>query len=439
METINKKKTTVSQLLGSVGGSSQAAAAAELEKFRRNVTVLFTDIKGSTSYFEKYGDAAGLLMVSTCNNAIGDIVREHGGTVIKEIGDAVMARFDDCVESVKAAIKMQNAIYDDSQRKPVEDRVSIRIGLNYGPGIVKPNDVFGDVVNVASRVESVGAPEQIVISDTLYEQVVKADVFKLHYLGRFSLKGKGENRDLYEVSWTDRIPPKKAAAHTIVMSANKASSVPKHKIARILKDGTIGDKYSLKGDKLEIGRLRGDVQFPEDEKMAPIHAKFSLEKDQLFVEDTSGVSSVFIGLIATYTMRDGDIIRMGEQVFRFREKVEAVSAAANRGTTILELSESLDEAPAELIFVGADFLDTPARLPLNEEEISFGRSRGYYTFPEDPFMSRAHCKIYHRGEDFFIEDVGSRNGTFVKVRGKAPVPIGASVLVGSQVLKIESI
>ena len=67
---MDKKKTTVSQLLGSVG--NQAAAAAELEKFRRNVTILFTDIKGSTSYFERYGDAAGLLMVSTCNNAIGD-------------------------------------------------------------------------------------------------------------------------------------------------------------------------------------------------------------------------------------------------------------------------------------------------------------------------------------------------------------------------------
>jgi len=77
-------------------------------------------------------------------------------------------------------------------------------------------------------------------------------------------------------------------------------------------------------------------------------------------------------------------------------------------------------------------------LPLNEEEISFGRSRGTFVFPEDPFMSRAHCKIYHRGEDFFVEDLGSRNGTFIKVRGKAPVPTGATVLVGSQVFKLDA-
>ena len=156
------------------------------------------------------------------------------------------------------------------------------------------------------------------------------------------------------------------------------------------------------------------------------------------MEDISGVSSVFIGLIATYTMRDGDIVRMGEQMFRFREKVEAVAHAAARGTTIIEMSASMDEPVAELIFVGPDFLDTPARLPLNEEEISFGRSRGTYVFPEDPFMSRAHSKIYHRGEDFFVEDLGSRNGTFIKVRGKAPVPNGATVLVGSQVFKLDA-
>src|SRR3982751_314271 len=108
---MDKKKTTVSQLLGSVG--NQAAAAAELEKFRRNIIILFTDIKGSTSYFEKYGDAAGLVMVDGCNNIISDIVRRRGGNVIKTIGDAVMASFDDPTESVAGAIEMQESIYED--------------------------------------------------------------------------------------------------------------------------------------------------------------------------------------------------------------------------------------------------------------------------------------------------------------------------------------
>lgn len=433
---MDAKKTTVSQLLGSVG--SQASLAAELEKYRRNLTVLFTDIKGSTAYFEKYGDAAGLLMVSQCNDKLSDITVAHGGKVIKTIGDAVMASFDDCAEAVQASIEMQEAIFADARTKSESDRVSIRIGMNFGPGIVKSNDVFGDVVNVASRVESVGSPEQIVISDTVYEKVNPLNKFKITYLGRYSLKGKGENRDLYEVQWTSRLAPRRAAAHTVVMQSNKAAAIPtKCRFVRVLKDGTFGDTYTMRNDRLEVGRMRGEVQFPDDDKMAPLHARFTLESGQLFIEDISGVSSVFIGLIATYPLRDGDVIRMGEQMFRFRAKVEAVAQAAARGTTMIDLSQSLDEPVAELIFVGSDFLDTPARLPLNDEEITFGRTRGTYVFPEDPFMSRAHCKLYHRGEDFFLEDVGSRNGTFVKVRGKAPVPNGATVLVGGQVLKAE--
>jgi len=77
--------------------------------------------------------------------------------------------------------------------------------------------------------------------------------------------------------------------------------------------------------------------------MAPSHARFSVEKTSYSLKTISGVSSVFIGLIATYTMRDGDIIRMGEQIFRFREKVEAVANAAARGTTITDLSAAMDE------------------------------------------------------------------------------------------------
>jgi len=51
-------------------------------------------------------------------------------------------------------------------------------------------------------------------------------------------------------------------------------------------------------------------------------------------------------------------------------------------------------------------------------------------------MSRSHAKVYQRGENFFLEDAGSRNGTFVKARGRTPVPVGAMVLVGGQLLKV---
>ncbi|MCI0348766.1 MAG: adenylate/guanylate cyclase domain-containing protein, partial [Acidobacteriales bacterium] len=105
---------------------------AELEKFRKNVVVMFTDIKGSTAYFEKYGDVAGLMMVHQCNDMLRLIVEQHSGRVVKTIGDAIMAIFDGCKEAVSASIDMQKALITFNAPKPEQDHVFIRIGLNYG-------------------------------------------------------------------------------------------------------------------------------------------------------------------------------------------------------------------------------------------------------------------------------------------------------------------
>ena len=78
---------SVTQIMQSSRGQNELLA--ELEKFRRAITVMFTDIKGSTAYFEKYGDAAGFLMVHNCNEMLRGIVEAHDGVQVKTIGDAI--------------------------------------------------------------------------------------------------------------------------------------------------------------------------------------------------------------------------------------------------------------------------------------------------------------------------------------------------------------
>lgn len=187
---------------------NEPARLSELEKFRRYVAVMFTDIKGSTAYFEKYGDAAGLAMVHHCNERLRKIVEEHGGVVVKTIGDAIMATFQDGPSSVRAAVEMQKSLTVINHAKPVEDHVFIRIGINYGLGIVRSNnDVFGDAVNVAARLESLAQPEQIIISGSLREQIAALQDFKTAHLGRYQLKGKSGDCEVYEVIWSQkRIP-----------------------------------------------------------------------------------------------------------------------------------------------------------------------------------------------------------------------------------------
>jgi adenylate cyclase len=409
---------------------------AELERFRCNIAVMFTDIKGSTSYFEKYGDIAGLLMVNECNAKLGQVVEGHGGRVIKTIGDALMATFNECKEAVQSAIEMQQALLQFNVAKPVQDQVSVRIGINYGSGIVTAHDVFGDVVNVASRVESSALPDQIVISASVYNVVSATPSFNARYLGRYMLKGKGGEFELYEILWNELQAGRPAAAHTMVASLPKSVLVqPVFRVHHIHRDGSEGAAHVINHGTLSVGATKdADLRFSADPLLAPVHARFVQERAQLFVEDLSNGAGVFVRLNGTYTLQVGDVVRMGKEMLEFRAQAEALAAAAATGISVVDLNRMLDEPVAE--FVATTGPEPRAQFPLLGEEITWGRVRGTYVFPADGLMSGLHARVYHRGEDYFLEDLGSRNGTFLKVRGKALVPVGTTVQVGGQLLKV---
>ena len=402
----------------------------ELEKFRRDITVMFTDIKGSTAYFEKYGDLAGVMMVHTCNELLRERIEKNHGVFVKTIGDAVLATFEDPKDSVLAAIDMQQALRSRNEGRGEKDQIHIRIGLNYGSGVVKTNDVFGDVVNVASRVESAAQPDQILMSDTVNQRVTHLDLFKIVHVGRFSLKGKEGASELFEVLWDEQRKATTASAHLVTPPSADVAPFVIQDIVR----GAVAGEWKLQEGTLTIGQRNCDIAFPQDTKMAPEHAKLVAEKGQFYVEDIAG-RGVFVRLISTYTLQNKDIILMGTQMFRFKARVEAIAAAANTGTAIMDLASMLNKPVAELLRIHPDGSEEGSHYPLNEEEVTFGRNSGTYVLAENEFMSRTHARVYHRGENFFLDDL-SRNGTFIKVQGRAPVPVGASVVIGSHMLKI---
>lgn len=401
--------------------------AAELDRLRRNITVLFTDIKGSTAYFEKYGDSAGLLMVHHTNTLLGQVVERHGGKVIKTIGDAVMASFEDHTEAVAAAVEMQEEIAADSADKPEPRRVKIRIGVNFGLGFVKSNDVFGDVVNVASRVESAASPDQILISDALYNALREGNRFRFRLAGKFSLRGKAEERELYEVVWREH-GGQTAVAHGLVVPA-----APKvhYKLIQILPDGRTGRELDITAVRSTLGRTLGDFTFPNDEYMEPTHVRMLLDGGQLFLEPIAGADT-FFSLIGSYRLESGDVISFGTQVLEFRVDEAALAEAAQSGRNFGELNAMLHGAVAEFVSLNPD----GRRYPVREQQITWGRTKATYTFPTDTAMSRSHAKVYHRGEDFFLEDAGSTNGTFVLARESIAVAAGAILSIGGQRLKV---
>src|SRR2546425_12662746 len=110
---------SVTQIIQASRGNNQLLA--ELEKFRRFITVMFTDIKGSTAYFEKYGDVAGLMMAHQCNDALKKIEGAHTGRVIKFIGGGTMTPFVEPKQSCFGAMAMQKQPTKFMQHRPKQD------------------------------------------------------------------------------------------------------------------------------------------------------------------------------------------------------------------------------------------------------------------------------------------------------------------------------
>ena len=403
----------------------------ELEKFRRSVTVMFTDIKGSTEFFEKFGDIAGLAMVHECNGLQRSVIEQHGGRVIKTIGDSVMAAFDDCNESIRAAVEIQRKLKAQNAARKPEDAMLVRIGLHYGTGIVKSDDVFGDVVNVASRVESLAQPLQIIISDSLRQQIATSN-FDVVFLGRFRLKGKSEDRDLFSVQWGEPQAAPLKIAHTIVTG----SGVHTARLQRIAADGSVSAEYPLSLQGTTVGSAESEGKPADDSKNPPARARFWFAAGQPFVEEITNGGRIFVRLVATYTLEDGDVILMGTRMFKFTCKAEVAAAATVVAKTVLNVSDLLQEPAAELCAINPDGSARPEKYPLSEQEVTLGRTTGTYKFDDNRLMSRSHARVYQRGEDFFLEDLNSRNGTFLLVRGRAPIPFGAMVLVGSQRFRV---
>lgn len=162
-------------------------------------TLLFADICGSTSLFEKYGDLRArqietqvLDLLATCTNA-------HQGTVIKTIGDEIMSRFPDAERGVSAACGMQQGIKDD----PVlaELSIAIRIGLHHGPVLVEKNDVFGDAVNVAARMVALAKADQIITTRETVSHLSAESRQTIRGLGRSWVRGKQNEMEIAEVIW----------------------------------------------------------------------------------------------------------------------------------------------------------------------------------------------------------------------------------------------
>jgi class 3 adenylate cyclase len=171
----------------------------QIRRSRKPLTILFTDVEGSTRYWDTHGDVKGRLMIDLINRLIYPVIRRHRGKVVKQIGDAVMASFKSPESALRASIGIQQ-ILERRRKEEKSFRLKVRIGVHTGKALVEHKDVFGDTVNVAARVESYGKGDEICVSGGTASKLSK-EAFGLVRKGTFVPKGKRREVTIYKCQW----------------------------------------------------------------------------------------------------------------------------------------------------------------------------------------------------------------------------------------------
>ena len=158
-------------------------------------TVLFTDLVGHTQMMSRLGDDRGRAVLREHETITRSVLKQHGGTEIKTMGDGFMASFGSVTKAVECAVALQRAFADREG-----ESLSVRVGLNAGEPIEEDGDLFGATVILASRIAAKADGGEILVADTV-RGLCSGKGFLFADRGEFVAKGFEEPVRVYEVRW----------------------------------------------------------------------------------------------------------------------------------------------------------------------------------------------------------------------------------------------
>ncbi len=184
--------------------------------------ILFADIANYTAMMQA-NEKNALAVLNRFEEALEDMVPKHQGQIVKYFGDGCLLAFDCTSNGVDCAIALQK-VFNETPFVPV------RMGLHMGDVVFKNDNVFGDGVNIASRIESLGVPGSILISKTIRDQITNKNEFSLVSLGYFDFKNVLESMEIFALANDGLIVPVKEKMSGKLKETQKKSSLRKWKI-----------------------------------------------------------------------------------------------------------------------------------------------------------------------------------------------------------------
>ena len=184
----------ITEFLGDAPVSALAGKAGDAP-----VTILFTDMEGSTALTQRLGDARAQDVVRTHNRFVREALAAHGGREIKHTGDGIMATFRSASQAIEGAIDIQRRIHALAEEDP-DSALRVRIGLNAGEPVAEEGDYFGTAVQVASRICATAEPGQILATGVVRD-LVAGKGFLFRDCGETIPRGFADAVRVFEAHW----------------------------------------------------------------------------------------------------------------------------------------------------------------------------------------------------------------------------------------------
>ena len=281
------------------------------------VAILFADVSGSTSLYEKLGDQRALAAIDSVLAELRKSIAIQNGRVIKTIGDEVMAALPSADAAMQAACDMQIRV---TAIPPLDNiKLAIRVGFHFGPALQESGDFFGDAVNTAARMAGLAKSGQIITSGPTIDALSPLLRQSTRDLDAMAVKGKQDEIRIAEVIWHDSADLTAMADREAPLNAREATL-----------------SLSCAGNSIVIGMARASASLGRDatndlviaDKMASrVHARIEYRRGKFFLTDQS--------TNGTYVTGEGDA-----EIMLKREQLML------RGRGVIVLGHSLQGAAA---------------------------------------------------------------------------------------------
>ncbi|HEY8052253.1 MAG: adenylate/guanylate cyclase domain-containing protein [Steroidobacterales bacterium] len=244
------------------------------------LAILFADVVGSTRLYDVMGDLRARDMVSICIDVMRSATESRQGTVIKTMGDEVMATFPSADAALNAAAQMQQQIVSHAQLKVEGQPVAIRIGCHYGPVMLENRDVFGAAVHTANRMTSQAKAGQIMTTAAMVDKLSPEWRAACRQIDVATLKGQGSEVVLYEVLWqtediTSMVPG--------IASDSRAARTTRLRLKCEDQELLVDERHS----SITIGRAEDNDVVVKGNLISRLHARIEISRNKFVLTDQS--------------------------------------------------------------------------------------------------------------------------------------------------------